>query len=384
MPTMWSRYAKPIDQTFFLFGPRGTGKSTWLHQHFPHARFYDLLRADEYLRLSKSPELLRADLSALPKHSWVVIDEVQKVPTLLDEVHTLIESQKLRFVLSGSSARKLKRGGANLLAGRARVLNLFPLVSAEIPHALDADRVLSFGLLPMAVTGTDPADYLRAYGETYLKEEVAAEALTRNLGGFARFLEIAARQNGQITNVTNIARDAQVARQTVQGYFEILRDTLLGDFLSAWQLKRSTHQVAHPKFYFCDAGITRALSGRLPYPMQAEERGTLLETWIWHELRAYLSYTGKHYPLHFWSSRDGVEVDFFFETQTGYCAIEVKSASEWQSKYQRGLLRLREELGEKHVQLWGVYLGEHVQHHGAVTVLPVREFLHHLWQGKME
>jgi predicted AAA+ superfamily ATPase len=197
------------------------------------------------------------------------------VPALLDEVHRLIESRRLRFVLSGSSARKRRRGGTNLLAGRAEIRRLYPLVSAEIGPGIDIDRMIEFGSLPLAVTGSDPKAFLRSYALTYLQEEIRAEALTRNLGGFARFLEVAARQNAQLTNAAGIARDVGVSRQSVQNWFEILGDTLLGSWLPAWKLKRATKQVSHPKFYLFDSGVARALSGRLPYPVTTEERGGL-------------------------------------------------------------------------------------------------------------
>ena len=257
---MFTRLLNPLDSSAFLFGPRGTGKSTWIANHFPNATVYDLLSTSESLRLSTEPGALYKEVASLPTESWVVLDEVQKVPALLDEVHRLIETRGLRFVLSGSSARKLRRGGTNLLAGRARVTNLYPLVSAEMGFQRDIDTSLRFGNLPIAVTGTDAESYLRSYAETYLDQEVRAEAFTRNVGAFARFLQVAARQNGQVTNVSSIARDASVSRQTVQTYFEILVDTLVGSWVHPWKLKQATKQVASPKFYLFDCGVARALS----------------------------------------------------------------------------------------------------------------------------
>jgi predicted AAA+ superfamily ATPase len=378
---MFTRKLIPPKTSILLLGPRGTGKSTWIEQTFPKATFYDLLNSGEVLRLSKEPQRLFQELETKPANSWVVIDEVQKVPSLLEEVHRLIEKRKLKFVLCGSSARKLKRGGVNLLAGRARSIEMFPLVSAEVNYQIDFNQTCRYGMLPVAYTENDPQSYLRTYVESYLQEEIRAEALTRDIGGFGRFLEIAARQNGQVTNVSNISRDAQVARQTVQGYFEILEDTLLGYWLEAWKLKRSTKQVAHPKFYFFDQGIVRALSERLPYSPTPEELGTLFETFILNEVRAYLSYSGKRYPIFFWSSHDQVEVDLFLETQQGFVALEIKSSIRWDKKYNKGLHRIREEIGKKRLKTYGIYPGEREALIDEVEVLPFRVFLKRLWGG---
>lgn len=380
---MFTRQLTRPQTSILLLGPRGTGKSTWIEQNFPEATYYDLLNSGEALRLSKAPQSLFQELETKPRNSWIVIDEVQKVPSLLEEVHRLLEKRKLKFVLCGSSARKLKRGGANLLAGRARSVEMFPLVSAEVDHKIDFNRVCQYGMLPTAYTERDPASYLRTYVETYLQEEVRAEALTRDIGGFGRFLEIAARQNGQITNVSNISRDALVARQTVQGYFEILQDTLLGYWLDAWKLKRSTKQVAHPKFYFFDPGVARALSERLPYSPTPEELGPLFETFILNEVRAYLSYSGKRYPLFFWSSPDRVEVDLFLETQKGFVAIEIKSTARWDKRFNKGLHRIREEMGKNQVKAIGITSGEREALIDGVEILPFGIFLKRLWAGEI-
>lgn len=382
MLSMFTRILPPPKNSVFLFGPRGTGKTTWIKQNFAKATFYDLLNTSEVIRLSREPSLLFRELQGLPKGSWVVIDEIQKVPSLLNEVHRLIEEKKLRFVLSGSSARKLRRGGANLLAGRATQTHLFPLVSREVDFNWNPKEALQFGMLPSAFTRTDKKEYLMSYAETYLQEEIRAEALTRNIGSFARFLEIAARQNGQITNVSSISRDAAVARQTVDGFFEILQDTLLGDWLRPWKLKRATKQVAHPKFYLFDPGVARALSGRLPYPPTPEESGHLLETLLLNELRAFLSYSGLFYPLHFWSSHDQVEVDFFVETQKGFIAIECKSAEKWDGQFGKGLKRIREEFKKHKIRTVGIYMGPRKLIQDDIEIFPLEIFLKGLWNGE--
>ena len=367
--------------SFFLFGPRGTGKSTWIASNFAGAPTYDLLNTREALRLSRNPEALYREVEGLPSGTWVVVDEVQKVPDLLDEVHRLIEQRHLRFVLSGSSARKLKRGGGNLLAGRAVVERLFPLVSVERAYRLSLDDALVHGSMPLAVTGEDPVGYLLAYAETYLQEEIRAEALTRSIGSFSRFLEVAARQNGQVTNLSAIARDAAVGRSTVQNYFEILEDTLVGHWVHPWKLKRATKQVAHPKFYLFDCGVARALSGRLPYPPAPEEEGPLLETLLYGEMRAYLAYTKLRYPLCYWRNYDRVEVDLLCETRRGFVAVEIKSAVRWERRYNRGLERMRTELGAAQVRCYGVYRGTRSARWDDIAILPVMDFLRRLWDG---
>jgi uncharacterized protein len=376
---MYTRLLKTPLQSIFLFGPRGTGKSTWIRERFPDTTLYDLLDTSETLRLTREPGALYRELVGLPPETWVVIDEVQKVPALLDEVHRLMETRRLRFVLSGSSARKIRMGGANLLAGRAITTSLFPLVSAEHDFQMDLDRSLRFGALPMAVNSQDPAGYLRSYAETYLDQEIRAEALTRNLGSFSRFLEIAARQNGQLTNTSAIARDAGVSRSTVQNHFEILIDTLIGSWLPAWKLKAATKQVQQSKFFFFDPGVARALTGRQAYPPTPEELGPLLETLVLHELRAFLSYTNRDFPLYFWRTYDGAEVDLFLETSRGYVAIEIKSTKRWDKRFHRGLLRLRRELGADRTTCFGLYLGERSALWDDVRVMPVLEFLRRLW-----
>jgi predicted AAA+ superfamily ATPase len=379
---MYARLLRTPDQSIFLFGPRGTGKSTWIRKHFTDARIYDLLDTGEVLRLSKDPQALYSELVGLPPGSWVVIDEVQKVPILLDEVHRLMVVQELRFVLSGSSARKLRRGGTNLLAGRALTKSMFPLTSAELGNDFEISRALRAGTLPLAVAASEPEEYLRSYAETYLNQEIRAEALTRNLGAFSRFLEIAARQNGQLTNATSIARDAGISRNTVQNHLEILVDTLLGFWLPPWKLKSATKQVQNRKFFLFDCGVARALSGRLPYPPTDEELGPLLETLILHELRAYLSYSQLHYALHFWRNYDGAEVDILCETNQGYVAMEIKSSKRWDKRFHRGLRRIREEFGNK-TRFYGVYLGDRAALWDEVRVLPAAEFLNKLWNHEI-
>jgi predicted AAA+ superfamily ATPase len=383
MTTMYTRLLQKPENSIFLFGPRGIGKSTWIRGLFGDAVVYDFLDSREAIRLERNPGVLFSEVESLPPGSWVVLDEVQKVPAVLNEVHRLIETRRLRFVLCGSSARKLKRGGANLLAGRAIVTELFPLTSTELGRDFDISTVLVNGTLPLAVEGSDPQGYLTTYTATYLNEEIRMEALTRNVGAFSRFLEIAARQNGQVTNISNVARDAAIARTTVQNYFDILIDTLIGYWVPAWKLKRSTKQISHPKFYVFDTGVARALSGRLPYPPSQEELGPLLENLIFNEIRAYLSYQKLHYQPSFWSSYDGTEVDFFCETRDGFVGVEIKTSVNWQKKFGRGLLRLKREMAPGKVKSYGVYRGNRAARIEDIDIFPVRLFLQMLWDGEI-
>ncbi len=380
---MLPRRLPPPDDSFFLLGARGTGKTTWIQQHFAHATHYDLLLSSESLRLSRDPSLFRAECLARPHGEWIVVDEIQRVPALLDEVQHLMTKKRQRFVLSGSSARKLRRSGVNLLAGRAETRNMFPLVSTEAGDERDLDETLTQGMLPLAVTRARPAAFLRSYCDVYLREEVQAEALVRQIGPFARFLEVAARMNGQTANVAGVARDAGIARQTAQEFFQILVDTLLATWLPAWKLKRAVKQVVHPKLYLFDAGVARHLAGNAHLPLQAEERGFLLETFLLHELRAFLHYSDLHYPIAYWKTHDGTEIDFVIEGPKGLIAIEVKSAARWDPRWNAGFGKLRAARPKLVAATWGVFTGERPLVQDGVHVLPWRQFLARLWSGDL-
>jgi predicted AAA+ superfamily ATPase len=348
-------------RSFFLFGPRGTGKTTWVRRVLPNAVRVDLLDSRTHLELSRDPGALRARLFGALKDEtheakgtaaepiWVILDEVQRVPELLNEVHALLNDHgdRLRFALTGSSARKLRRGGVNLLAGRAIRREMFPLTAVELGARFDLDRALRFGLLPAIWSDSDDdetrADVMDAYVSTYLREEIREEALVRSFAAFSRFWEVAALVNGQATNVSNIARDAQVARQTVQSYFEVLVDTLVGFWLPAWSEKVRVKQVEHPKFYFFDAGVVRASAGRSRSRPSAEERGPLLETYVLHELRAFASYTRRDLRLSYFRSPSGVEVDFIVSEGGVHIGIEVKATKRLRGEHTRALRHLLDE-----------------------------------------
>ena len=381
---MYTRHLPRPDKSFFLFGPRGTGKTTWLRQQLPQARWFDLLRADEFLPLLRDPALFRKAVEALPAGRWVVVDEVQKLPRLLDEVQALIAAHpgRYRYALSGSSARKLKRLDANLLAGRVIRRDFFPLIGAELGFGVASERLLRYGCLPDVVTQPKHAvDILEAYVSTYLREEIQQEALARNLDSFARFLEIAAIMNGQVVNAAGIARDAAVARPSVQRFFETLIDTLIGVWVRPWQPRLKVREAAHPKFYFFDPGVVRALTGRVRDPIAPEERGALLETLVLHELRAHMSIANKGGEIRYWRTPAGVEVDFVWTRGRQAIAIEVKSGSVWRAQHSKALKELAATRAVRRV--FGVYLGQDVLKDGPVEVLPLAEFQRRLGAGRI-
>jgi uncharacterized protein len=379
---MFTRRLELPERSFFMLGPRGTGKSTWLRSTLPSALWFDLLRTSTFLELSQRPEQFRQQVEALRPVAWVVVDEVQRLPALLNEVHALIaeHGRKYRFALSGSSARKLKRLDVNLLAGRAINRQCFPLTTAELNFDVDIEDVLRFGLLPQI--RSDPGyavDTLDAYVANYLREEVQQEALVRRLDSFARFLQVAALMNGQVSNMSSVARDAGVARPTVQGYFDTLVDTLIGVWLPAWQRRAKVKEVATPKFYLFDCGVARALAGRSRDPIDSVERGFLLETWILHELRATISYTNVGGELRYWRTPSGSEVDFVWTRARRSVAIEVKAAPVWRREFGRPLKSL---LDDGIVQTgFGVYTGTAELKDGPLRVLPVKTFLRALAHG---
>lgn len=380
------RRLQPPDGTFLLLGPRAAGKSTWLRQAFPQAERIDLLHAPTYRRLLTEPEAITGRWSALPDGAWVVIDEVQKLPSLLDEVHRLTfeRQHKLRFALSGSSARKLKGGQANLLAGRAEVLRFFPTVMAEFGADVAVDDVLAYGCLPRVRVDTERRRRLAlldAYVTTYLAEEIRAEALVRGIEGFARFLEVASLMNGQVTNLNAIARDAGVARATVGNYFEVLVDTLLAAWLPAWRPHARVKETGHPKFYLFDCGVARALTRRQAEPLSPEERGPLLETWVFHELRAFAHDAGLPGALSYWRTPSGVEVDFIWEGSRRRVGIEVKATPRWRPEFLAGLAAL--ESAQKLDAQFVVTLGPKAMKFGKVWALPVKEFLNQLYRGEV-
>lgn len=384
MLAMYTRLLTPPDHSFFLFGPRGTGKTTWLKKIFQEARWFDLLRSDVLLKLMRRPETLRLEVEALQKGSWVVIDEVQKLPSLLNEIHSLIadHGNKYRFALSGSSARKLKRLEANLLAGRAFNRKFFPLTGAELNYHFTTDDLLKYGTLPkVCAEPRNRIDMLEAYVSNYIREEIQQEALVQDLASFSRFLEVAAIMNAQAVNTSNIARDAGVARPTVQRYFDTLVDTLIGTWLPAWKPRAKVKEVSHPKFYFFDTGVVRAIQNRLREPLESVERGPLLETLVLHELRSWINLSNCGGELFYWGTPSQSEIDFIWTRGRKAVGIEVKAVSGWKTEYGSVLNQWASE--ERLQKCFAVYLGDIRMKDHAIHVLPIKEFMKDLAQGKV-
>jgi len=386
-----SRLLACPDRSFFLFGPRGTGKSTWLQHVLPDALHLDLLDTSLYLELSRDPHRLEAIAGSRPEGSWIVLDEIQKIPSLLDEVHRLIESHSWRFALCGSSARKLRRGGANLLAGRALTLNMESFSAAELGNSFDLASAIEWGLLPVVQNEMERADdILSAYLNTHLKEEIREEGLVRNVPPFVRFLTIAGQLNGQVVNGQNIAREATVARSTVDSYFSILVDTLLGHFLPSWRAGLKVREATHPKFYWFDPGVARAAAGFLRDPVDRLWEGVSLETLIFHELRVYNEVSGKHRPIAYYRTPAGVEVDFVIETYRRtstspphIVAIEVKRSDKWNHTWEKPLRSLVSIPGLKAEKLIVIYTGKRSYKFDNIDVLPAETFFQALYKGEV-
>jgi predicted AAA+ superfamily ATPase len=360
----------------FLFGPRQTGKTSLLGAQFPQATVIDLLDEELFIRLQTRPTELA---QILPKSGVVVIDEIQRIPQLLNEVHRQIEQNRaLRFVLTGSSARKLRRRGVNLLGGRARSRHLHPFVWAELRDAFDLNRVLLHGALPSVFFSDRPREDIKSYVGDYLKVEIAAEAVTRNLPAFTRFLEVAAITNGQILNYQKISNDSQVKRSTVQNYYEILRDTLIGTELEAYRKTRSRKATATSKFYFFDLGMVNYLKRVREIPERTSIFGESLEAYLHHELRAWVDYHGDG-ELQYWRSSTGRhEVDFILNEEI---AIECRSTRAVDSGDLKGLVALGEELRLKRRIL--VCMESRKRVVSGVEIIPLQEFLSELWDDDL-
>lgn len=378
----YARILTPPKGSFFLFGPRGTGKSTWLRGAFPDAHVVDLLDEARYQSYLADVGRFAAELRSV-RGSTVVVDEVQRLPALLNEVHRHIEAKKLRFVLCGSSARKLKTAGTNLLAGRAVWRAMHPLVPEELGADFELDRVLRWGSLPVVWTADDRDDALAAYAQLYLKEEVQAEAHVRNLPGFARFLPIAALFHGQVLNVAGLARDAGAARTTIGAYLQILHDTLLTFELPAFEAKLRVRERKHPKLFWADPGLPRAMR-RESGPPGPEERGHLFEGWIVSVLRAYRDYRGLFEDWSYWApgKGSGLEVDLLLRRGKDLIALEVKSGKTVRDSDLRGL-RAIAELPRVRRRLV-VFMGERrMATEDGIEILAVHDFLREVESGEL-
>ena len=364
------------NESIFLWGARQTGKSTLLKMLFPDKRIIDLLKSDEFERYNRRPALLREELSLLPVNELVIIDEIQKIPALLDEVHWLIINHNLRFILSGSSARKLRRSGVNLLGGRAIRKHLYPFVSAEIPD-FDLVKACNNGMLPRHYLVENATNRLHAYVGDYLQQEIKAEALTRNLNTFSRFMEIAALSNGEILNYNNIASECGVSAPTVKEYFSILEETLIGYTIPAFTRNVKRRVIQSPKFYYFDVGIANFLLKRTEINPGSPEFGHAFEHLIMQELIAYLGYFKPQLSLSYWRTTSGYEVDAIIGNAE--TAIEIKSSDEVQSHHTKGLKAFSEEFPD--CRLIIVSLDKNPRRMNNVEIYPVLQFLSMLWSG---
>ncbi len=370
------------NKSLFLFGPRSTGKTTLLIEQFKKSQIINLLRSEVFLRLSSNPseirDLIRKIIHDHDDEKFIIIDEIQKLPILLDEVHDLIESEKIKFILTGSSARKLKRSGVNLLAGRAWQTHLFPLSFSEITD-FNLEKYLLIGGLPQVYTSDFPNEELDAYVNTYLKEEIKEEALVQNIIQFSRFLRIASLLNTQQINYSSIASDSSVPATTVKAYFEILDETFLGYVLHPWKESKKRKSIASGKFYFFDLGVAHFMSGLTVLNRNSDDFGKAFEHFIANELRAYLSYFRIKKELTFWRTQSKYEVDFIIGNDIG---IEVKATTNVTLKHLKGLNALKEENIISKFYIVSFDKVERITEN-EITVVYWESFLKDLWSQKI-
>lgn len=369
-----SRFFSPPTRSFFLFGPRGTGKSTWIKTHLKDALYIDLLQAGAQREYHINPDHLKEIVSVHPSNKIIVIDEIQKVPELLTVVHSLIEEKKgRRFVLTGSSARKIKQTGVDLLGGRASVETLHPFMAAELGDQFNFARALQFGLLPLVWADPEPLEALKGYVDLYLKEEVLQEGILRNLGVFSHFLEAMTFSHGGLLNLSNIARECHVDQKTVASYVKILEDLLLSFRLPIFTKRAKRETSQHPKFYFFDTGVFRSLRPTGPLDRPSEIDGQALEGLVAQHLRAWMAYEGGRHTLYFWRTRSGVEVDFVVYGPNQFWAIEVKNSARLRGEDTKGLRTFLTDYPEAKAVV--VYRGKEKFLQKNLLCIPCEEFL---------
>ena len=368
-------------ETFFLWGPRQTGKTTLLRAYYPDALWIDLLLADEFRRYLHNPEILREQLATRPAVRQVVIDEVQKVPQLLDEAHWLHEHRKIRFALCGSSARKVKRGQANLLGGRAVRYELHGLTAQELGRDFNLTRLLNHGYLPNIYQSDNPRPLLNGYVADYLKEEVAAEGLVRNLPVFSEFLNVAVLSDAELVNFSTIARDCGVSSPSIKGYFKILEDTLLGRWLPAYTRRPKRRVIGAPKFYFADVGMVNHLARRGELHPKSELYGKAFENWIFHELIAHNSYSQAFAELSYWRLTSGMEVDFIVNDME--LAIEAKATAKVTADHLRGLRAIKEDQRRIKQRILVCLERTSRRTEDGILILPAGEFCDSLARGDL-
>lgn len=359
-------------KSFFLFGPRGTGKTTWLKTQVSQAHFINLLQAEFYTPLLASPQKLR-ELIPPGYKDWIIIDEVQRVPALLNEVHDLIETQGYRFVLTGSSARSLRRNGVNLLAGRALTYHMHPVTAVEQESAFNIGKSLQLGHLPARFSEPDPHKYLKDYVQTYLREEVMQEGLTRNIAHFSRFLEVASFSQGETLNISDIAREAHIERNVAENYFTILEDLLIAIRLPVFSRKAKRKLMTQKKFYYFDVGVFRAIRPMGPLDAPEQIDGPALETLVLQELRATNDYFGYDYQIYYWRTKNHLEIDFVLYGPKGLLAIEVKRSAQVQHKQTRALREFKKDYPPAKCIVF--YGGSEVRYQEQITLIPIEQAL---------
>lgn len=380
------RYLKLSTASTFIFGPRGTGKSTFLKQVYPEALTFDLRSSSQFRQLTSNPDRIASITKEMPHKKTVIIDEIQRVPELLPVIHKLIEEDKsVQFIMTGSSARKLKKQGVDLLAGRALRKEMYPYMCSEInSDNIDIDVLLKYGMLPLTF-GTSPdlkQEALEAYISLYMEQEVYQEALVRNIGDFGHFLEIVSLSHGSILNVSNVARDSGINRKTVESFIQILEDILLAYKIPVFTKKASRDNTQHPKFYFFDSGVFQAIRLKGPLDHPAEVMGNAIEGLVAQHLKAWIAYTGQKNDLYFWRNRYQHEVDFILYGETGLFAIEVKYSNEIRKEDLKGIESFLQEYPTAITIL--LYRGKEVLKKGNVWVIPIEKFLMKLVPGKFE
>ena len=366
------------DDSVFLWGARQVGKSTLVKKLFPDAKVYDLLKSDEYSRLLRKPQLLREELISYDETKIVIIDEIQKIPSLLDEVHWLIVNRGIRFILCGSSVRKLKRVGTNLLGGRALPVMLFPFVSAEISD-FNLFRAINNGMIPRHYMVQNPQKRLEAYIGVYLKEEIQDEAVVRQLSSFNRFLDVAAQCDGEMINYTNIAQDCGVSATTIKEYFNILEQTLIGYMIPAFTLSKKRRAITTKKFYYFDVGVVNYLLNRSNLQPGSIDFGHAFEHFMIQEIVAYLSYYEKREKLSYWRTANGYEVDAIIGDAR--VAIEFKSSEEVQSKHTKGLKAFEEDFPDARKIIVSLDCNKRILN--GIEIIPAMDFLKMLWNGEI-
>lgn len=373
---MYSRLIKiPRNKSFFLFGPRGIGKSTWVKDAFPNAPYIDLLKSDIYFSLQVSPSRLE-DYIPPQSSEPIIIDEIQRIPDLLNEVHRLIENRGYQFILTGSSARSLRKKGVNLLAGRALTKRMYPLTSFELGEDFEILKALRFGMLPSIYSESNPQAYLESYVQTYLREEIQQEGLTRSIGAFSRFLETSSFSQGAVLNISAVSRECSVERKVVENYFTILDDLLLAYRLPVFSKKAKRKLISHQKFYIFDVGVYRAIRPRGPLDSADEIGGSALETLFLQEIVAVNAYFELGFTIYYWRTPTGNEVDFVLYGNRGLIAFEIKSSRTYSSKDAKGLRAFSKDYPIANCYL--LYGGKETFYDKTIQIKPIQECLHQL------